>query len=151
MKKKSARLKPVREMAENNVKQAVSEMVSAKNSHQTHELKLQELISYRLEYIEQFQFRAKKGMQSSQLQQYQRFINQLDDAIQHQRMTVLQSGEILDDRKNHWRNKDSHKRAINKAVNRFKRKENRISEKIEQDGLDEHNTRKYYENNIEKQ
>ncbi len=151
MKKKSARLKPVREMAENNVKQAVSEMVSAKNSHQTHEQKLQELISYRLEYIEQFQFRAKKGMQSSQLQQYQRFINQLDDAIQHQRVTVLQSGKILDDRKNHWRNKDSHKRAINKAVNRFKRKENRISEKIEQDGLDEHNTRKYNENNIEKQ
>ncbi|MCP4270923.1 MAG: flagellar export protein FliJ [Gammaproteobacteria bacterium] len=151
MKKKSARLRPVKEMAENNAKQAVSEMVSARNSHQTHEQKLQELISYRLEYIEQFQFRAKKGMQSSQLQQYQLFINQLDEAIQHQRMTVLRSGEKLDDRKNHWRNKDSHKRAINKAVNRFKRKENRISDKVEQDNLDEHNTRVYNENNVEKQ
>ncbi len=138
-------------MAENNAKQAVSEMVSARNSHQTHEEKLQELTRYRLEYIEQFQLRAKKGMQSSQLQQYQLFINQLDEAIQRQRMTVMQAGEVLDDRKTHWRNKDSHKRAINKAVNRFKRKETRISDKIEQDSLDEHNTRKYNENNVEKQ
>jgi len=151
MKKKSVRLKPVKEMAENNAKQAVSEMVSARNSHQTQEQKLHELMSYRLEYIEQFQVRAKKGMQSGQLQQYQLFINQLDEAIKQQRVTVMQAGEVFDDRKTHWRNKDSHKRAINKAVNRFKKSESRIYDKIEQDSLDEHNTRKHNENNVEKQ
>ena len=151
MKKKSARLKPVEEIAENNAKQAVSDMVSARNSHQTQEQKLKELTRYRLEYIEQFQDRAKKGMQASQLQQYQQFISQLDEAIQQQKMIVLQSGETFDHQKNHWRNKDSHKRAINKAVDRFKTRENRISEKIEQDNLDDHNTRQYNENSVTKQ
>lgn len=143
MKKKSARLKPVEQLAEKKAKSASEEMLSARNSHQSHEQKLIELESYRSEYIEQFQTRAKNGMQSTQLQQYQQFISQLDSAIKHQILIVAQAGEILAQRQNHWRDKDSHKRAINKVVGRFKQQESRTLEQIEQADADEHNTQQH--------
>jgi len=143
--KKSVRLQPVKKMAEDKAKQAATDMVSARNSHQTQEQKLQELVSYRIEYIEQYQTRAKNGIQSGQLQQYQQFISQLDMAIKQQKITVAQSNGKLTDSTNHWRDKHSHKRAINKAVNRFKVSETRAQDKIEQNSMDEHNTRKHNE------
>jgi len=100
------------------------------------------LISYRFEYIEQFQSRAKSGIQSGQLQQYQQFISQLDVAIEHQKLTVARSGEVLNEKQNHWRDRHSHKRALNKAVNRFRKKENKVKD------LDEHNTRKHNEKKL---
>jgi flagellar FliJ protein len=143
MKKKSSRLKPVEQLAESRAQTATEEMLSARNSHRAHEQKLTELESYRLEYIEQFQSRAKNGMQSTQLQQYQQFISQLENAIKQQRLVVVQALEMLDHRQNHWRDKDSHKRAINKAVGRFKQQESLVEQQIEQDDLDEHNTQQH--------
>lgn len=143
MKKKSARLKPVEQLAERKAKTATEEMISARNSHQNHEQKLIELQSYRFEYIEQFQSRAKNGMQSSQLQQYQQFISQLDVAIKQQERVVAQAVTVLNQRQSHWRDKDSHKRAINKVVGRFKQEEYKSEQKNEQSDLDEHNTQQH--------
>ena len=147
MKKKSSRLKPVEKLAEDKAKVAAADMVSARNSHQSHEQKLDELMSYRFEYIEQFQSRAKNGMQASQLQQYQQFISQLDTAIQQQKITVAQAGEVLGQRQNQWRNKHSQKRALNKVVSRFKKQEFQVMEKNEQADVDEHNTQKHNRKN----
>jgi len=141
MKKKSTRLKPVEKLAEDKANSAAADMVNARNTHQSNEQKLNELITYRIEYIEQFQTRAKSGMPANQLQQYQQFISQLEVAIQQQKSIVSQSVEMLGIRKDQWRDKHSHKRAINKVVNRFKKKEFQVLEKNEQAALDEHNTR----------
>ena len=140
MKKKSARLKPVEQLAEKKVKSATEDMITARNTHQTHEQKLKELVRYRFEYIEQYQSKAKIGIQSSQLQQYQQFISQLDVAIQQQKIVVTQAVTELDQSQESWRDKNSHKQAINKAVSRFKKQEHRLEEKNEQASLDERNT-----------
>ena len=58
MKKKSARLKPVEQLAEKKAISATEKMVSARTEHSEHEIKLNELVSYRFEYIEQFQSRG---------------------------------------------------------------------------------------------
>jgi len=147
MKKKSARLRPVEKLAETKAQTATEDMVTARNSHQTHEQKLDDLVRYRIEYIEQFQTRAKDGIQAAQLQQYQQFISQLEVAIEQQKRVVSQAEEVLDQRQNHWRDKHSHKKAINKAVSRFKKREVQEVEKIEQAELDEHNTQKHNHNN----
>jgi flagellar FliJ protein len=143
MKKKSSRLRPVEKLAEDKAKSATEDMVSARNSHQSHEQKLSELIQYRSEYIEQFQTRAKVGMQAAQLQQYQQFISQLDVAIKQQKNIVSQASEILDHSQNQWKDKNSHKKAINKAVGRFKKKEFNTIEKNEQNEQDEQNTQRH--------
>ena len=148
MKKKSSRLRPIEKLAEDKANVATADMVSARNTHQTHEQKLKDLVSYRFEYIEQFQNRAKKGMQASQLQQYQKFISQLDIAIQQQKMTVEQAGYALDKSQDQWRNKNSHKKAINKAVNRYKQKESQAEEKIEEAEMDDDNTQRHNRNSL---
>ncbi|RLA05164.1 MAG: flagellar export protein FliJ [Gammaproteobacteria bacterium] len=147
MKKKSARLAPVKKLAENKEKSATEEMVVARNSHQGHEHKLGDLVRYRVEYIEQFHSRAKSGMQSSQLQQYKQFISQLDVAIQQQQQIVSDASQVLDKSQNHWREKHSHKKAISRVVNRFKKQENSSEEKKQQADLDEHNTQKHNQKN----
>ena len=147
MKKKSARLRPVEKLAEDKAKSATEDMVSARNSHQSQELKLNELIRYRSEYIEEFQSRAKNGMPATQLQQYQQFISQLEVAIKQQRVNVSQAVEVLDDRQSHWRDKNSHKKAINKVINRFKKQEFQVEEKTEQADQDERNTQMHNNNN----
>ncbi|MCP3675707.1 MAG: flagellar export protein FliJ [Gammaproteobacteria bacterium] len=143
VKKKSSRLKPVEKLAEDKAESAAADMVYARNTHQSHEQKLNELISYRVDYIEQFQNRGKNGMQASQVQQYQLFINQLDVAIQQQKVTVNQAGDVLNNRQNQWRDKHSHKRALNKVVNRFRKEENKAADMVEQADLDAHNTRQH--------
>ena len=147
MKKKSSRLRPIEKLAEDRANIATADMVSARNIHKTHQQKLKDLVSYRYEYIEQFQSRAKKGMQASQLHQYQQFISQLDIAIQQQKLTIEQSGEELDRSQDKWRNKNSHKRAINKAISRFKKREDEAEENIEQADMDEENTQRHNRNN----
>ncbi len=151
MKKKSARLRPVEKIAENSAKIATEDMVLARNSHQTHQEKLNELIRYRFEYVEQFQEKAKEGMQASQFHQYRRFISQLEVAIDHQQTVVFEAETVLESRRTHWRSKDSHKRAINNVVNRFKNQEQRAEDLREQNDMDESNTQKYNQKIVDDQ
>ena len=143
MKNKSSRLRPVEKLAEDKAKTAAADMVTARNTHQSHEEKLNELINYRYEYIEQFQSRGKNGMQANQVQQYQQFISQLDVAIQQQKVMLAQAGEILGERQEQWRDKHSHKRALNNVVSRLRKQENNAADRVEQNDLDEHNTHQY--------
>jgi len=143
MKKKSARLKPVEQLAEKKATSATETMVSARAEHSDHEFKLKELVTYRFEYIEQYQARGKVGMQSGQLQQYQQFISKLDVAIAQQKAVLSQSLMVLEQSQVHWRDKNSHKRAINKAVDRFKKQEYQITERNEQLASDERNTQAF--------
>ena len=140
MKKKSARLKPVAQLADKQATSATEQMVSARNNHQEHEVKLKELINYRFEYLESYQTKAKTGMQAGQMQQYQQFISKLDIAIEQQRIVVSQSTEVLVQSQTHWQKKNSHKNAIDNAVTRFKKQEYKVEEKIEQAATDERNT-----------
>ena len=149
MNKKSSRLKPIEKLAEDKEKSAIAEMVSARNTQQSQQQKLNDLMSYRFEYIEQFQSRGKNGMQSSQVQQYQQFISQRDVAIRQQETTLEMSVKILDESQNKWRDKNSHKRALNKVVRRYKSEEFRALEKTEQNAVDEQNTQKYNQKNRE--
>ena len=145
--KKSTRLRPVEQLAEKKAVTATEKMVSARNKHGSHELKLKELVSYRLEYLEQYQSRAKVGMQSGQLQQYQLFISKLDVAIEQQRIVIAQAHAVLEQSQTHWKHKHSHKKAINKAVERFKKQEVQAAEISEQAVSDERNTQVHNQKN----
>jgi len=136
-------MQPVKKLAENKAKSATEEMVVARNSYQNHETKLKELIQYRVEYIEQFHTKAKKGMQATQFHQYHRFISQLELAITQQQSVVTEAEVQLEQRQQQWQKKDSHKRAIHKVVNRFKSQEQKDSFNKEQGELDELNTQKH--------
>lgn len=150
MKPKSVRLRPVEKLAEDKAKTATEEMVSARQTTDHHETKLAELLRYRSEYLEQFQHKGKTGISASQLQQYQHFISQIDTAIEQQQEVVRASKMELAQRQQQWRSKDSEKRAINNAVNRFRKKEIKAQDQKEQHELDEHNIQSHIRNGDDK-
>jgi len=147
MKPKSVRLRPVEIIAEDKAKTATEAMVSARQTSQQHEMKLTELLRYRTEYLDQFQSKGKTGISAGQLQQYQQFISQLDTAIAHQQQVLRTAKQELSHKQQHWRSKDSEKRAINKAVDRFRKHEVRKEENKEQTALDEHNIQSHIRKN----
>lgn len=139
MQSKSSRFNPVKQLAEDRAKTATEAMVSARNELQGHRDKLSDLMQYRNDYQEQFQSKARSGMNAGQLQQYQQFISQLDKAIEQQQFQVQQSKATLEQKQSHWQDKNSHKKAINKAVDKLKQQEQHKENKREQHELDEHN------------
>jgi flagellar protein FliJ len=144
--KKSARLQPVRKLADNKAKSAAIEMAEAQQSHSAHQQKLTDLKQYKIEYLEQFQERAKAGISAGQLQQYQQFINQLDAAIKQQQDIVSSAGQQLSHKQANWRDKHTHKQAVDKVVGRFKQQELHKENKQEQAQTDEHNTQQAQRN-----
>ena len=150
MNKRSVRLKPIEKLAEDKEKLAVTDMLLAREEQHSQQKKLNELVQYRAEYIEQFQSRGKQGMQANQVQQYQQFIHQLDLAIKQQKITLKRTEQVLDERQNQWLNKNSHKRAMNKVVSRYQKEESQALDNTEQRDNDERNTQIHNQKNQEK-
>lgn len=147
MKPKSARLRPVEKLAEDKAKSATEAMVSARQSSDQHQAKLTELMRYRNEYLEQLQSKGRQGISAGELQQYQQFISQIDTAIAHQKEALRSARHELAQKQHQWRTKDSEKRAINNAVNRFRQQENRSRDQKEQQEMDEHNIQAHLRKN----
>jgi flagellar FliJ protein len=139
MKAKSSRLKPVEQLAENHARNATEAMVTARNEYQGQKQKLSDLQRYRNDYLEQLQHKARTGINAGHLQHYQQFIGQLDKAIEQQEILVYRSQQILDEKQLHWQNKNSHKKALNKAVEKLQQQEEKQENRKEQLELDEHN------------
>ena len=144
MKSKSARLAPVKQMAEDRAKTATDAMVTARNDHQSHKQKLTDLMRYRNDYQTELQNKAKTGVSAMQLQQYQTFIAQLDKAILQQQHQVTRTKSELEHKQANWQHKNSHKEAITKAVGRMKKQELVAESNREQRELDEHNTQSQF-------
>lgn len=144
--KKSARLQPVHKLADNKAKNAALEMAKAQQSHSEHQQKLEDLMQYKTEYVQQFHERAKSGISSGQLQQYQQFILQIDKAIEQQQQVVASAGQQLNHKQANWRDKHTHKQAVEKVVGRFKKQELKQEQKKEQAQTDEHNTQQHQRN-----
>lgn len=139
MKSKSARLAPVKQMAEDRAKTATEAMVTARNDHQNNKQKLTDLMRYRNDYHTELQSKAKSGVSAMQLQQYQTFIAQLDKAILQQQHQVTRTKAELEHKQATWQHKNSHKEAINKVVGRMHKAELAAEDSKEQKELDEHN------------
>ncbi len=140
MKSKSTRLEPVKQLAEDRAKTATEAMVMARNDHNLNKQKLTDLIRYRKDYHTELQSKAKNGMSAVQLQQYQRFIAQLDKAIVQQQQQVTMAKAHLKDKQAQWQDKNSHQKAINSAIGKIEKQQQLAELKREQRDLDEHNT-----------
>ena len=139
MKTKSARLAPVKQLAEDRAKTATEAMVTARNDHENTKQKLTDLMRYRNDYHTELQSKAKTGVSAMQLQQYQTFIAQLDKAIMQQQHQVTRTKAELEHKQANWQHKNSHKEAINKVVGRMHKQELLTESNREQKELDEHN------------
>jgi len=133
----SKRLKPIKKLADNKQKAAAQTLGKSMEMRKFQIQKLNQLVSYRAEYVNSMALKTQQGMSGDQLQQYHQFLTKLDTAIDHQKVVVSESEQQMSQNQDQWRSKNSRANAIGKAIDQLKQKEVKASDKKEATQIDE--------------
>lgn len=130
--KKSQRISPIKNLAENNENKAASQLGQSNQALLQHENRLTELLDYRQEYLQRFNESGKVGMSGSQLQQYQKFIAKLDTAIAQQKQHIVLLNQQREQARHHWQQKHNRTQALDKTMQRYQGEEKHQKSRKEQ-------------------
>ncbi len=142
--KKSSRIQPLKNLASRHEQQAARVLGQSQTQLGQQQGRLQELFSYREEYQQRFYRHAKNGIDGAQLQTYQSFIQQLDEAIRQQRRQVDQSAQTCHTVTAQWREKHIRTQVLDKTIQRLQVNEERQAEKIQQREIDDRAGKRHY-------
>lgn len=133
---KSQRLQPVIRVADDRERKAAQAFGEARQVAANQEGRLNDLKTYRQEYISRFESLGRAGLTGAQIRDYQRFLEQLDRAIQQQEQAVSQARSQVEDSKASWVNKNTKATAIRNVADRFRRSEEQQAARADQKETD---------------
>lgn len=142
--KKSDRMMPIKKLAADHEQEAVKELGQSQRALSEHEIKLEQLKNYRVEYARLFQEHGSRGMDGSQLQAYQTFLAQLDTAIRQQHEMIRFARGECDEKRQAWQQRHNRTEALGKTVDRFKNLERREEDKQEQREMDDRSNSQFW-------
>lgn len=99
--------------------------------------KLAGLQQYRLEYLQQIQQKGNKGVGAMSFSQHQAFIEKLDKACEIQNNEIIQTKQVVDQRKQLWLKQQQKRKAVEMLIDRKQSEFNAKQARIEQQMLDE--------------
>lgn len=134
---KSKRLEPVSRLARDAEDKAAVALAECMRDVQLQEQRLAELEGFRGEYRERLEMLGGQGVRVDRLNEYRRFIDQLDRTIAQQRNLVEESRRRLELQNRNWTESRSKRRALDKAIDRFRAGEERVVHEREQLESDE--------------
>ena len=137
----SKRLKPVQQVAANREQKAARSMGQARANLAQEEAKLAQLKQYHQEYLTRFQEASAQGMSVAQLQEYRAFLGKLDEAIEQQQKVVAASMATHSTHRDDWKQKRTRTQALGKVVERYRKEERKVADRVEQKESDERNNR----------
>lgn len=143
---RSQRLQPVARLADKQERSAAQALGEARQAQVSEEQRLQELLSYRLEYIADFQRRGRAGLNGVELQQFQQFLLQLDRAIEQQHQRIRGAVVQVEQRVGQWQQRASKAKAINNVVGNLQQTELRQADKREQAVQDDRSAQRAHKN-----
>ncbi|GGG48468.1 hypothetical protein GCM10011403_01910 [Pseudohongiella nitratireducens] len=132
-----ARLKPVLRIAELEVDKAGQMVASASQQLKTEQQKLQQLTSYQQEYGQRMITAGQAGITADQLRMYDRFREQLENALTHQQSRITQCETVLANCKTQWQAKDIRFKSLEKLLVKLEREADVALQKSEQKNHDE--------------
>ena len=134
---KSERMKPVVRVAESREQAAAREFGASKRALEEHEQRLAELLTYREEYHRHFQQTGSAGVSAGQFMSFQRFLAQLNKAIEQQRRIVETAAQACECKREALGAARGRSMALDKVVSRYRQEEERHQERREQKETDE--------------
>ena len=134
---RSQRLDPVRKLAENKERDAARHMGECLRELEEHKKRLDELSHYRDEYSRRVTESGKSGIGIAQLNDYRRFLSQLNTAIVHQRKKITEVEREYLQRKSKWTGCHSRTQVLDKVASRYRAEEHKLAERVEQKVNDE--------------
>jgi len=132
---RSKKLQPVVKHVDKREQSALQAVAFSQQQLQQQQLRLQQLIEYKQEYIQQQAM--PQTCSSLQMQEFQRFLAQLDDTIVRQQQVVAMAERELGIKREHWKASRSKSEAMHKVVDRIQSHEQQKAAKSEQKLMDE--------------
>ncbi|TDQ40065.1 flagellar export protein FliJ [Thiopseudomonas denitrificans] len=137
MLKKAGRLAPVVEMAGQAERDAAAKLAKLQVQLQQAEQQLAGLEQYRNDYQQQWITRGQTGVSGEWLMNYQRFLSQLETAIEQQRSSVQWHARNVEKAREQWRQAYARLEGLKKLVQRYHDQARQMADRQEQKAMDE--------------
>lgn len=138
---RTQRLQPVLKHTDGKEQRALREFAVSQGLLESEQARLAQLETYRREYLDKRQQQA-AVYTPVELQDFNRFLQQLEQAIECQRDQIRQRQRELEQKRQAWHATRADARAMHKVVDRLRRQEDYEQERREQKTLDEFSQRK---------
>ncbi len=136
--KRSSRLQPVARLAEEREQQAGRLLGERREILQQHQRQLQELESYREEYLQRLQEAARGGIGALRLRHYQSFVGRLSEAIAQQQRVAQEAQQELETARHAWFQSRNRVKMVDSVMVSAQADEQRQELRSEQRETDEH-------------
>ena len=131
------------ELAQSKTDEAARRLGQLQNAHTSAADKLQMLVEYRQEYLDQMQQQMRGGLSAAQLRNFQNFIATLDGAIAQQRALTLQADGRLTHGRTDWQYTKRRLSSFDTLANRAHQQDLLILSKRDQRDSDERAARQF--------
>lgn len=132
------------ELAQTKTDEATRRLGQLQNAHTSAAAKLEMLLQYRQEYLDQFNKQMQGGLPSAQVRNFQNFIGTLDSAIEQQRALTLQADTWLGHGRSDWQHNKRRLTSFDTLADRVRQQELIVINKKEQRDSDERSARQFY-------
>lgn len=133
------------ELAQSRTDTATRLLGQLQNAHNSAAEKLELLLQYRQEYLDQLEIQMRDGLVSSQLHNFQHFIGTLDNAIEQQRALTQQADTRLAHGRGDWQDNKRRLNSFDTLAERVSQQNMMALSKREQRDSDEHTSRQFYQ------
>lgn len=137
MLKRARRLEPVIDMAADKEREAATRLAQQQLLLQQAEQQLAGLEQYRNDYQQQWIIRGQGGVTGEWLMNYQRFLSQLETAIEQQRNSIRWHSQNVDKARKQWQEAYARLEGLKKLVQRYHDQARHQAERQEQKAMDE--------------
>ena len=132
------------ELAQTKTDEATRQLGKLQNAQTSASAKLDMLVQYRQEYLEQFNVQMKDGLAASQVRNFQNFIGTLDAAIEQQRAVMRQADTRLGQGRTDWQHHKRRLTSFDTLADRVRQQQSVVAGKKEQRESDERSARQFY-------
>jgi flagellar protein FliJ len=128
---KSKRVEPIHEIASSSARDLSRHMGEAGRKVAELERQLQQLQSYRDEYVRNSS-QSHGAMDAVKLQNYRSFLGRLGEALHQHQKALEQARAEFDKRRSQWSEKRVEAESLNRVVDRFRKEEQSAADRREQ-------------------
>lgn len=132
------------ELAQSKTEEATRRLGQLQNAHTSATGKLEMLLQYRQEYLDQLQVQLRDGVASAHLRNFEHFIGTLDAAIEQQRALTQQADTRLAHGRGEWQHTKRRLSSFDTLADRVRQQEIVALNKREQRDSDERSSRQFY-------
>jgi len=135
--KRSARINKLVALEQVDEQSAVSQLGLSRAHLKQQQLALKSLLDYRQEYADRLSLQGQSGVEATRLNDYAKFISQLDDAIELQKHQLADAEQAVIDKQKIWRGHYQRVESLSKVVQQNISQEQLIDRKKVERQLDD--------------